>query len=210
MRLFVSGSAPLPPQVFEDFRAKFGHTILERYGMSENLMDISNPYIGERRAGTVGQPLPGVSVKLVNGEIFLKGPNLFAGYWRRADSPLIDGWFPTGDLAEVSDDGYWTLKGRKSDLIITSGFNIYPREIEEFLQEQEEVEEAAVIGIPDPVRGEIPVAYVVMKADADLETRCREKLASFKVPRAFHRVDKLPRNAMGKVQKHLLGTTSAR
>jgi malonyl-CoA/methylmalonyl-CoA synthetase len=210
MRLFVSGSAPLPPQVFEDFRAKFGHTILERYGMSENLMDISNPYVGERRPGTVGQPLPGVSVKLVEGQIYLKGPNLFAGYWRRADSPLVDGWFPTGDLAEFSDDGYWTLKGRKSDLIISGGFNIYPREIEEFLQEQDEVEEAAVVAAPDPVRGEVPVAYVVLKAEADLESRCREKLASFKVPRAFYRVEKLPRNAMGKVQKHLLGATSSR
>jgi malonyl-CoA/methylmalonyl-CoA synthetase len=204
MRLFVSGSAPLPPQVFEDFRAKFGHTILERYGMSENLMDISNPYIGERRPGTVGQPLPGVQVKLVSGEIYMKGPNLFAGYWRRAESPLVDGWFPTGDLAEVSDDGYWTLKSRKSDLIISGGFNIYPREIEEFLEEQEEVVEAAVVAAPDGVRGEVPVAYVVMRSPADLELRCREKLASFKVPRAFHVIEKLPRNAMGKVQKHLL------
>jgi malonyl-CoA/methylmalonyl-CoA synthetase len=148
-----------------------------------------------------------VQVKLVSGEIYLKGPNLFAGYWRRADSPLVDGWFPTGDLAEVSDDGYYTLKGRKSDLIISGGFNIYPREIEEFLQEQEEVAEAAVVGEPDAVRGEVPVAYVVLLAPADLESRCREKLASFKVPRAFRAVEKLPRNAMGKVQKHLLHHT---
>jgi malonyl-CoA/methylmalonyl-CoA synthetase len=207
MRLFVSGSAPLSPQVFEEFRARFGHTILERYGMSENLMDISNPYAGERRAGTVGLPLPGVSVKLVNGEIYLKGSNVFAGYWRRAESPFIDGWFPTGDLAEVSDDGYYTLKGRKSDLIISGGFNIYPREIEEFLQEQDEVAEAAVVAAPDAVRGEVPVAYVVLRSEIDpgaLAERCREKLASFKVPRAFHVVEKLPRNAMGKVQKHLL------
>jgi malonyl-CoA/methylmalonyl-CoA synthetase len=207
MRLFVSGSAPLPVQVFDDFRAKFGHAILERYGMSENLMNISNPYIGERRPGTVGMPLPGVSVKLVDGEIYLKGPNLFAGYWRREQSPFVDGWFPTGDLAEVSADGYYTLKGRKSDVIISGGFNIYPREIEEFLQEQDEVAEAAVVGRPDPVRGEIPVAYVVLRAPIDpetLETRCRDKLASFKVPRAFYAVDALPRNAMGKIQKHLL------
>src|SRR5689334_4059553 len=201
MRLFVSGSAPLSAQVFEEFRAKFGHEILERYGMSENLMIVSNPYLGERRPGTVGMPLPGVSVKLVNGEIYMKGPNLFAGYWRRDASPFVDGWFPTGDLAEVSDDGYYTLKSRKSDLIISGGFNIYPREIEEFLQEQEEVAEAAVVGEPDPVRGEVPVAYVVMRAEADLEARCREKLASFKVPRVFHAVEKLPRNAMGKIQK---------
>ena len=207
MRLFVSGSAPLPAQVFEDFRARFGHAILERYGMSENLMNISNPYVGERRPGTVGMPLPGVSVKLVDGEIYLKGPNLFAGYWRREQSPFVDGWFPTGDLAEVSEDGYYTLKGRKSDVIISGGFNIYPREIEEFLQEQDEVAEAAVVGHPDAVRGEIPVAYVVLRAPVEagvLEARCREKLASFKVPRAFHQVDVLPRNAMGKIQKHLL------
>jgi malonyl-CoA/methylmalonyl-CoA synthetase len=178
--------------------------------MSENLMDISNPYLGERRPGTVGLPLPGVSVKLVDGEIYLKGPNVFAGYWRRAEATraaFADGWFRTGDLAEVSADGYYTLRGRKSDLIISGGFNIYPREIEEFLQEQEEIDEAAVVGVEDAVRGEVPVAYVVARAPievAELESRCREKLASFKVPRAFRVVDALPRNAMGKVQKHLL------
>ena len=210
MRLFVSGSAPLPAQVLEDFRARFGHTILERYGMSENLMNISNPYLGERRPGSVGLPLPGVSVRLVDGEIQLKGPNLFAGYWRREEATraaFVDGWFRTGDLAECAPDGYYTLSGRKSDLIISGGFNIYPREIEEFLQEQEEVAEAAVIGRPDPVRGEVPVAYIVCRCaidPAELAARCREKLASFKVPRAFHPVDSLPRNAMGKIQKHLL------
>jgi malonyl-CoA/methylmalonyl-CoA synthetase len=210
MRLFVSGSAPLPPQVLEEFRARFGHTILERYGMSENLMNISNPYLGERRPGSVGLPLPGVSVRLVDGEIQLKGPNLFAGYWRREDATraaFVDGWFRTGDLAECAPDGYYTLSGRKSDLIISGGFNIYPREIEEFLQEQQEVAEAAVVGIADPVRGEVPVAYIVCRGaieTADLAARCREKLASFKVPRAFHTVPALPRNAMGKIQKHLL------
>jgi malonyl-CoA/methylmalonyl-CoA synthetase len=210
MRLFVSGSAPLPAHVFDEFRERFGHTILERYGMSENLMNISNPYFGERRAGSVGLPLPGVSVRLVDGEIQLKGPNVFAGYWRREDATraaFVDGWFRTGDLATISSDGYYTLCGRKSDLIISGGFNIYPREIEEFLQEQEEVAEAAVAGLADPVRGEVPVAYVVLRSPvetADLEARCRDKLASFKVPRAFNVIDKLPRNAMGKVQKHLL------
>src|SRR5262249_34681893 len=154
-----------------------------RYGMSENLMNISNPYVGERRPGTVGLPLPGVSVKLVNGEIWLKGPNVFAGYWNRAESPFVDGWFPTGDLAEVSADGDYTLKGRRSDVIISGGFNISPREIEEFLLEQAEVAEAAVAAAPDPVRGEVPVAYVVLKssiAPAALADRCRDKLASFK------------------------------
>ena len=210
MRLFVSGSAPLPAQVFDDFRARFGHTILERYGMSENLMDISNPYIGERRPGSVGLPLPGVSVRLVEGEIHLKGPNVFAGYWRRPEATreaFRDGWFRTGDLATCSEDGYYTLSGRKSDLIISGGFNIYPREIEEFLQEHAGVAEAAVAGRPDPVRGEVPVAFVVLRGEItceELSARCRAKLASFKVPRAFHVMDRLPRNAMGKVQKHLL------
>jgi malonyl-CoA/methylmalonyl-CoA synthetase len=210
MRLFVSGSAPLPAQVLRAFRERFGHTILERYGMSENLMNISNPYCGERRAGSVGLPLPGVSVRLVNGEIQLKGPNLFAGYWRREEATRAafdDGWFRTGDLAECSPDGYYTLSGRKSDLIISGGFNIYPREIEEFLLEQAEIAEAAVIGLPDAVRGEVPVAYIVCRSavePAELEARCRARFASFKVPRAFKTVAALPRNAMGKIQKHLL------
>ncbi len=221
MRLFVSGSAPLPAQVLEEFRAKFGHTILERYGMSETFMNISNPYAGERRPGSVGLPLPGVSVRLLNeagepaadgetGEIYLKGSNIFAGYWRRPEATAAafrDGYFRTGDLAIREPDGYYTLCGRRSDLIISGGFNIYPREIEEFLQEQEEVAEAAVVGVPDRVRGEAPVAYVVLTGTIEpsaLEQRCRAKLASFKVPREFIAVDRLPRNAMGKIQKHLL------
>jgi len=210
MRLFVSGSAPLPAHVLEAFRARFGHTILERYGMSETMMNLSNPYVGERRPGSVGLPLPGVSVKLVEGELYLKGPNVFPGYWRREEATraaFADGWFRTGDLAERSPDGYYTLCGRRSDLIISGGFNIYPREIEEFLQEQEEVAEAAVVGVPDHVRGEVPVAYVVLRsaiASEVLGDRCREKLASFKAPREFVVVERLPRNALGKVQKHLL------
>ncbi len=222
MRLFVSGSAPLPAQVFEEFQAKFGHSILERYGMSETLMNMSNPYTGDRRPGSVGLPMPGVSVLLLNesgqpvaddetGEIYLKGPNVFAGYWKRDEATraaFLNGYFRTGDLAVRSADGYYTLCGRRSDLIISSGFNIYPREIEEFLEEQEEIAEAAVTAASDAVRGEVPVAYIVVlrQIDAtDLESRCREKLAAFKVPRQFIVVDKLPRNALGKVQKHLLG-----
>jgi malonyl-CoA/methylmalonyl-CoA synthetase len=211
MRLFVSGSAPLPAQVMEDFQVLFGHTILERYGMSETLMNISNPYIGERRPGTVGFPMPGVSVRLdETGEVWVKGPNLCAGYWKRDDATrasFIDGWFKTGDLATRSDDGYYTLCGRRSDLIISGGFNIYPREIEEFLMEQPEIAEAAVVAEADPRRGEVPVAYLVMNGPLDaasLEARCRDKLASFKIPRRFQAVDALPRNALGKVQKHLL------
>jgi malonyl-CoA/methylmalonyl-CoA synthetase len=212
MRLFVSGSAPLPAQVLEEFREKFGHTILERYGMTETLMNVSNPYAGERRPGSVGFPLPGVSVRIdETGELYLKGPNVFPGYWKREDATreaFTDGWFKTGDIAKRSADGYYTLCGRRSDLIISGGFNIYPREIEEFLGEQPEIAEAAVVGEPDRARGEIPVAYIVLRdgvCDHDvLEARCREKLASFKVPRRFEVVEKLPRNALGKVQKHLL------
>jgi malonyl-CoA/methylmalonyl-CoA synthetase len=224
MRLFVSGSAPLAAQVMEDFRTLFGHTILERYGMSETLMNLSNPYVGERRAGTVGFPLPGVSVLLLGaegnpardgetGEVHLRGANVFSGYWNRPEATqeaFRDGWFRTGDLAIRSPDGYYTLVGRRSDLIISGGFNIYPREIEEFLTEQPEIAEAAVVGVPDRVRGEMPVAYVVERSPVnsrELEDRCRAALASYKVPRAFITVDKLPRNAMGKIQKHLLPRT---
>jgi len=210
MRLFVCGSAPLPAQTLEDFRVKFnGHTILERYGMSETLMNIGNPYAGERRAGSVGIPFPGVSVRVVDGELQLKGGNLFAGYWRRpeatAASMTDDGYFKTGDMGECSPDGYYTLSGRKSDLIISGGFNIYPREIEEFLQDQPGVDEAAVVGIPDRIRGELPVAFFAGDADpAVLEEACRAELASFKVPKRFERIERLPRNAMGKVVKNLL------
>jgi len=211
MRLFVSGSAALPAQVLEEFRSLFGHTILERYGMSETLMNIGNPYIGERRPGSVGVPFPGISVRLDDtGELYVKGPNVFAGYWRREDATraaFVDGWFRTGDIVTRSPDGYYSLCGRRSDLIISGGYNIYPREIEEFLEEQPEIAEAAVAGIADRVRGEVPVAYVVARAGFDageIDRRCREKLASFKAPRKFVVVDKLPRNALGKVQKHLL------
>ena len=209
MRLFVSGSAPLPAHVLESFRALFGHVILERYGMTETFMNTSNPYVGERRAGTVGLPLPGVSMRIEEGELLVRGPNVFAGYWRRDDATAAaftpDGFFRTGDLASVSDDGYYTLLGRKSDVIISGGYNIYPREIEELLLEQEGISEAAVVGVPDEVRGEVPVAYIVGDFEPDaLERLCRDQLASFKVPRRFVRVDSIPRTALGKVQKHLL------
>jgi malonyl-CoA/methylmalonyl-CoA synthetase len=209
MRLFVSGSAPLPAHVLERFRALFHHTILERYGMTETFMNTSNPYVGERRAGTVGFPLPGVSVRIEEGELYVRGPNVFSGYWRRPDATAAaftaEGFFRTGDLASRSDDGYITLLGRKSDLIISGGFNIYPREIEELLLEQRGVSEAAVVGVADEVRGEVPVAYVVGEfVEEQLAAVCRDQLASFKVPRRFVRVDTIPRTALGKVQKHLL------
>ncbi|MBI3210762.1 MAG: AMP-binding protein [Candidatus Solibacter usitatus] len=212
LRLCVCGSAPLPAQVLEDFRERFGQTILERYGMSETLMNIGNPLHGERRPGTVGVPMPGVSVKILEtGELCVRGPNVFSGYWRRPDATaaaFVDGWFRTGDIGVRSADGYYTLQGRRSDLIISGGFNIYPREIEEFLLEQPEVKEAAVTGMPDAVRGEVPVAYVVPHDPgfdpAALSERCKASLASFKTPRQFVKVDSLPRTALGKIQKHLL------
>jgi malonyl-CoA/methylmalonyl-CoA synthetase len=220
-RLFVSGSAPLPAHVHDAFRERFGHTILERYGMSETLMLISNPYEGERRAGTVGFPLPGVSVRLRTpdghepgegeaGQVLVRGPNVFTEYWANPEATagaFDDGWFKTGDIASRSPDGYYTLQGRMSDLIISGGFNIYPREIEELLLEQAGVREAAVVGAPDQRRGEVPVAYVVTDESIDPESLrdvCARSLASFKVPRGFVAVDALPRNALGKVQKHRL------
>jgi malonyl-CoA/methylmalonyl-CoA synthetase len=223
LRLCVSGSAPLPAQVLEDFDARFGHCILERYGMTETLMTLSNPYNGERRPGTVGKPLPGVDARIldehgadvadgVTGELHVKSPTLFAGYWNRPDATKAafrDGWFATGDLAVRSADGYYTLCGRRSDLIIAGGFNIYPREIEELLAEHPAVAEVAVVGSPDPVKGEVPVAYVVPRPDAGQDSSalvawCRDRLASFKVPREVRFIDALPRNAMGKVEKKRL------
>jgi malonyl-CoA/methylmalonyl-CoA synthetase len=220
-RLFVSGSAPLPAHVLEQFRARFGHTILERYGMSETLMLASNLLEGERRAGSVGYALPGVSLSVRDrqgqtvpanepGEVWVKGPTVFPGYWRNPEATagaFADGWFKTGDLGELDDTGCLTLRGRVTELIISGGFNIYPREIEEVLLEQPGVREAAVVGAPDARRGEVPLAYVVADPGVDVEAlreRCAASLASFKAPRAVVRVDALPRNALGKVQKHLL------
>jgi malonyl-CoA/methylmalonyl-CoA synthetase len=221
MRLFVSGSAPLPAHVHEAFRHRFGHTILERYGMSETLMNTGNPYAGERRAGSVGIPFPGVSLRIqdatgrvvddeIVGELYVRGPNVSPGYWRNDEATAAayhDGWFRTGDLAERSRDGYYTLRGRTGDLIISGGFNIYPREVEEVLLELPGVREAVVVAGDDPARGEIPVAYVVADDPFDaraLDSACRQALASFKCPRAFVRVNQLPRTALGKVQRHLL------
>ena len=222
LRLAVSGSAPLPAEVHEKFRQLYGSVILERYGMTETLMNISNPYDGERRPGTVGLPLPHVAVRIcdeagavvpdgTSGEVWVKGANVCAGYWQRPDATAAawqDGWFRTGDIGVRAPDGYITLQGRRSDLIISGGFNIYPREIEELILEHPGVLEATVVGAPDAVRGEVPVAYVVVDAAKFDETAAmaylRTQLASFKHPRAFVRVDALPRTALGKVQKRLL------
>ena len=227
MRLFCSGSAPLSPETFDAFRELTGHTILERYGMTETGMNLSNPYAGVRRAGTVGIPLPGVGMRIVNpdghvvangeeGEILVRGSNVFAGYWnapeKTAASFMLDEsgrrWFRTGDIARQDPStGHVTLLGRRHELIISGGLNIYPREIEEVIESFPGVEEAAVVGIPHPEWGEVPMAFVVCHADIDdasLDAYCRQQLASFKVPARFRRIDQLPRNAMGKLQKHLL------
>lgn len=221
MRLFVCGSAPLPAATLDAFRERFGHTILERYGMSETLMIAGNPYGGERRAGSVGLPFPGLSLRVVDptgadvpdetiGEVWVRGPTVCRGYWQQPDATtaaFTDGWFRTGDLGERSADGYLTLRGRRSDLIISGGFNIYPREIEDLLLEQPGVREAAVVGVSDAHRGEVPVAYLVGDDHLDvqqLDATCQQQLASFKRPRGYVRVESLPRTALGKVQKHLL------
>jgi malonyl-CoA/methylmalonyl-CoA synthetase len=220
-RLFVSGSAPLPAQVHEAFRAKYGQTILERYGMTETLMNVSNPYDGERRPGTVGLPFPNVEIRILDesgnevgveltGELWVRGPNVCDGYWKRPDATaaaFVNGWFRTGDIGKRAADGYITLEGRRSDLIISGGFNIYPREIEELLLEQPGVREATVVGVSDRARGELPVAYLVVDSSFDevaTLAHLRTQLASFKIPRGIVRVDSLPRTALGKVQKHLL------
>jgi len=222
MRLFVSGSAPLSVQAVERFRELFGHRILDRYGTTETLMAISNPYIGDRRPGTIGLPLPGVSVQLLNaelrpvpdgemGELYLKG-NLFAGYWRHgavAPDILFDGYYRTQDFAKRTVDGYYILCGRSIDLIISGGFNISAYEIEEFLLTQPGILEAAVVGKSDELCGEVPVAYLVVNGPVDVSSiaaKCGQHLASFKVPHEFIVVDALPRNAMGKIQKNLLQT----
>ena len=221
MRLFVSGSAPLPAHVLEQFREHFGHVILERYGMTETLMIASNPYTGVRAPGVVGPALPMMALRVVapdgaecaagtTGEVVVRGPNVCAGYWNRPEATaaaFVEGWFRTGDLGDLDEDGALTLRGRRSDVIISGGFNIYPREIEDYLLEQSGVREAAVVGVADTVRGEVPVAYLVADDDADVEAIDRAvatAFASFKRPRAYVRVESLPRTALGKVQKHLV------
>lgn len=219
MRLFTSGSAPMTEAVHEQFTKRTGHTILERYGMSECGMLTSNPYDGDRVPGTVGFPLPGVQLRLINhdgpcgpgevGVVETQGPNLFAGYWRKpekTEESFNDGWFITGDVGSFDHQGRLTLEGRAGDMIISGGLNIYPREIEMVLDEQPDVLESAVVGVPDDEFGERVVAFVVLEDDSELDaaaltTAVAAELASFKVPRSFTVLDELPRNSMGKVQK---------
>ena len=212
LRLCVSGSAPLPAELHRTLAERGGQKVLERYGMTETLMNVSNPYDGERRAGSVGLPLPGVELRLgQDGEIQLRGPNIFAGYWERpeasADS-FTDGWFRTGDLGGLDADGYLRILGRSKELIISGGFNVYPREVEEVLLTHPDVAEVAVVGTPSDEWGEVVTAFVVPTGDQPdpdaLLAFAAEQLASFKRPRLLHFVDTLPRNAVGKVLKHEL------
>jgi malonyl-CoA/methylmalonyl-CoA synthetase len=227
MRLFISGSAPLLLETFNAWKERTGHTILERYGMSETIMLTSNPYdakLGERRGGTVGFPLPGVGVRVRDdqgqevpvgeiGGIQVKGPNIFKGYWRMPEKTqeefTADGWFRTGDVGRIDERGYVTIVGRSKDLIISGGYNVYPAEIEGYLNDMPGVAESAVVGVPHPDFGEVGVAIVIPKPGAKLEgdelvSQLKSQLANFKIPKRCFVVKELPRNTMGKVQKNLL------
>ena len=228
MRLFVAGSAPLLIETFNEWQQRTGHTILERYGMSETAMLTSNPYAqsqgGERRGGTVGFALPGVSLRvqdddgkpLATGEIGgiqVRGPNVFQGYWRMPEKTkeefTVDGYFKTGDVGKIDERGYITIVGRSKDLIISGGYNVYPAEIEGYINDLPGVAESALVGVPHPDFGEVGVAVVVAKPGASLEAgqvvaALKSKLANFKIPKQCFVVKELPRNTMGKVQKNLL------
>ncbi len=226
MRLFISGSAPLLADTHVAFEERTGHRILERYGMTETNMNTSNPYEGERRAGTVGQPLPGVELKITDeagqavqagqtGSIEVRGPNVFKGYWQMPEKTAAelrpDGWFITGDLGFQDPDGYVTIVGRGKDLVISGGFNIYPKEVELVLDAQPGVLESAVVGVPHPDFGETPVGILVPEGNGpDVDAimgAVAEELARFKHPSRLIVVDELPRNTMGKVQKNVLRET---
>ena len=213
MRLFVCGSAPLLPSTFAEFQDRTGHTILERYGMSEAVIITTNPLDGARLAGSVGFPLPSVDLRIGGGEktgvIEIKGPSVFSAYWRMpektAEEFTADGYFITGDVGRRDADGRVWISGRAKDLIISGGFNVYPKEIELILDEMEDVTESAVIGVPHPDFGEAVCAVVIGAGDETaMIAKCRAHLAAFKAPKRIFFVDDLPRNAMGKVQKNLL------
>lgn len=225
MRLFISGSAPLTAETHQAFEEKTGHAILERYGMTETNMNISNPYDGARRAGTVGRPLPGVEIRITDretgkevadGEIGIlqvRGPNVFIGYWgmpeKTREELLDDGFFITGDLAMIDEHGYVQIAGRDKDLVISGGFNVYPKEVEEVIDELEGVVESAVIGLPHPDLGEGVTATVVPQPGVELDeteviAHLQGRLAKYKQPKRVFFIDSLPRNTMGKVQKNEL------
>ena len=213
LRLCVSGSAPLPAALHEEIERVAGQRVLERYGMTETLMLVSNPYHGERRPGSVGFPLPGVELRLEGApaEIQVRGPNVFDGYWDRpaanAEAFTPDGWFKTGDLGSIDGEGYVHIVGRAKELIISGGYNVYPREVEDVIREHPSVDDVAVVGEASSEWGERVVAYLVSSEEITLDalrTRVGDRLAPFKHPRALYRIDALPRNALGKVQKHRL------
>jgi len=225
MRLFVSGSAPLLPDTHSGFLARTGHSILERYGMTETGMNTSNPYDGDRVPGTVGLPLPGVDVRIANpetgeivgqeeiGMIEVRGPNVCKGYWRMPEKTKAefrdDGFFITGDLGKIDARGYVHIVGRGKDLIISGGFNVYPKEVESEIDALPGVAESAVIGVAHPDLGEGVMAVVVLAKDSELQEKdvieaLRNRLANYKLPKQVFFVDDLPRNTMGKVQKNLL------
>ncbi|MES2052364.1 MAG: malonyl-CoA synthase, partial [Pseudomonadota bacterium] len=225
MRLFIAGSAPLLIETFTEWQQRTGHTILERYGMSETAMLTSNPYAGaERRGGTVGFALPGVSLRVQGddgqtlpvgeiGGIQVKGPNVFMGYWRMPEKTkeefTADGYFKTGDVGKTDERGYITIVGRSKDLIISGGYNVYPAEIEGYINDMPGVAESALVGVPHPDFGEVGVAIVIAKPGITLDagsivTTLKSKLANFKIPKQCFVAAELPRNAMGKVQKNAL------
>jgi len=232
MRLFVAGSAPLLIETFKEWQDRTGHTILERYGMSETIMLTSNPYRAdarhgkqdERRGGTVGFPLPGVGLRVVDdagkalptgeiGNIQVKGPNVFKGYWRMPEKTKeefsADGWFKTGDVGKVDERDYVHIVGRSKDLIISGGYNVYPAEIEGYINDLPGVAESALVGVPHPDFGEVGVAVVIAKPGAALDAdaivaHLKSQLANFKIPKRCFVATELPRNTMGKVQKNLL------
>jgi malonyl-CoA/methylmalonyl-CoA synthetase len=225
VRLFISGSAPLLLETFREFRSRTGKTILERYGMSEAGMITSNPLDGERRGGTVGLPLPGVAVRLADsddrvvgatetGAIQIKGDNVFAGYWRNPEKTreefTSDGWFRTGDVGVFDREGYLSIVGRAKDLIITGGYNVYPKEIELVIDALSGVAESAVVGVQHPDFGEAVTAAIVLHpnaapiTEADVIAHLKTQLANYKVPKRVYFLPDLPRNAMGKIQKNVL------
>jgi len=224
MRLFISGSAPLSADIHRVFHQHTGHMILERYGMTETNMNASNPYEGERRAGTVGFPLPGVSIRIADpdsgkqlpqeevGVIEIQGPNVFKGYWNMPEKTAAefrDGYFISGDLGLIDNDGYVSIVGRAKDLIIAGGYNIYPAEVEAALDELAEIRESAVVGVAHPDMGEGVVGVVVpvnpeFADESAIIGQLQDKLARFKQPRRIFFVDELPKNGMGKVQKTIL------
>lgn len=224
VRVFISGSAPLLEETFREFELRTGHRILERYGMSETNMNTSNPLHGERKPGTVGPPLPGVEVRIVSdsgdplpageiGNLQVRGDNVFIGYWKLPDKTAEDfsddGWFNTGDKGRIDDDGYVAIIGRSKDMVITGGLNVYPKEVELFVDDLPGVKESAVIGVPHPDFGEAVVAVVVADGDdkpseADIIAAAAAELANFKIPKRVMFVDALPRNTMAKVQKNVL------